>query len=163
MSTRNRRWKSVRPTSLSEAMELCVEFAAEVHRRPTKVLADLMGVELKTLYRWLADTSMPLNKIRQFETFCGVSFISDYLCMAHGNKVVISIPAGKKAGVEDIAEIQGNFAEAIALLSRFYQNGDALEATVSALTNTLTQLAYQRSNVMKAGAPELDLFIGADQ
>jgi hypothetical protein len=144
-------------------MELCVEFAAEVHRRPTKVLADLMGVELKTLYRWLADTSMPLNKIRQFETFCGVSFISDYLCMAHGNKVVISIPAGKKAGVEDIAEIQGNFAEAIALLSRFYQNGDALEATVSALTNTLTQLAYQRSNVMKAGAPELDLFIGADQ
>jgi hypothetical protein len=162
MSARNRRWKSVRPTSLSEAMELCVEFAAEVHRRPIKVLADLMGVELKTLYRWLAETSMPLNKIRQFETFCGCSFISDYLCVAHGNKVVISIPAGKKAGVEDIAEIQGNFAEAIALLSRFYQNGDALEATVSAITNTLTQLAYQRSNVMKASTPELALF-GGDQ
>ena len=143
-------------------MELCVEYATEVYRRPVKVLADLMGVEVKTLYRWLADTSMPLNKIRQFETFCGASFISDYLCLAHGDKVVVSIPAGKKAGVEDLAEVQGNFAQAIALLSRFYQNGDDLEQTVSALTITLTQLAYQRSNVMKAATPELELF-GANQ
>ena len=37
-------------------MELCIEFAAE-HRRPVKVLVDLMGVETKTLYRWLAETS----------------------------------------------------------------------------------------------------------
>lgn len=161
MTVRNRRWKSVRPTSLSEAMELCVDYANEVHRRPVKVLADLMGVEIKTLYRWLADTSMPLNKIRQFETFCGVSFISDYLCLAHGDKVVVSIPAGKKAGVEDLAEVQGNFAQAITLLSRFYQNGDDLEQTVSALTTILTQLAYQRSNVLKSATPELGLF-GAD-
>ncbi len=161
MTVRNRRWKSIRPTSLSEAMELCVDYASEVHRRPVKVLADLMGVEVKTLYRWLADTSMPLNKIRQFETFCGASFISEYLCLAHGDKVVVSIPAGKKAGVEDLAEVQGNFAQAITLLSRFYQNGEALEDTVSALTTTLTQLAYQRSNVLKAATPELNLF-GAD-
>lgn len=161
MTMRKRRWKSIRPTNLSEAMELCIEFAVE-RRRPIKVIADLMGVEIKTLYRWLADTSMPLNRIRQFETFCGVSFISDYLCLAHGDKVVVSIPAGKKAGVADLAEVQGNFAEAIALLSRFYQNGDALEQTVSALTTTLTQLAYQRSNVMKTGTPELEMF-GGDQ
>lgn len=158
MTVRNRRWKSIRPTSLSEAMELCIEFAAE-NRRPVKVLADLMGVENKTLYRWLAETSMPLNRIRQFEEFCGIAFISEYLCLAHGNKVVINIPAGKKAGVEDIAQVQGDFAEAIALLSRFYQNGEAIEATIAALTTSLTQLAYQRSNVMKAGAPELDLFV----
>jgi hypothetical protein len=118
MTVRNRRWKSVRPTSLSEAMELCVEFATE-NRRPIKVIADLMGVEVKTLYRWLAETSMPLNKIRQFETF---------------------------------------FGEAISLLARFYQNGEALDETVSALTTTLTQLAYQRSNVLKTGSPELELF-----
>lgn len=159
MTMRNRRWKSVRPTSLSEAMELCVEFAAE-QRRPVKVLADLMGVEIKTLYRWLAETSMPLKLIRQFETFCGASFISEYLCLAHGDKVVVNIPAGKKAGIADLAEVQASFAEAIALLARFYQNGNALDETVSALTTTLTQLAYQRSNVLKAGTPELELFGG---
>ena len=159
MITRNRRWKSVRPTNLNEAMELCVEFAAE-HRRPAKVLADLMGVEVKTLYRWLAETSMPINRIRQFETFCGISFISEYLCMAHGDKVVINIPAGKKASITDLAEVQGSFSEAIALLSRFYHRGDAFDETVIALTNTLTQLAYQRTNILKSAEPELGLFEG---
>jgi hypothetical protein len=157
MTMRNRRWKSIRPTSLTEAMELCIEFAAE-HRRPIKVLADLMGVEIKTLYRWLAETSMPLNRIRQFETFCGTSFVSEYLCLAQGDKVVVAISTGKKAGVTDIAEVQAGFAEAIALLARFYQTGDALEETVTALATTLSQLAYQRTNVLKSAEPELELF-----
>jgi hypothetical protein len=161
MLLRKRRWKSVRATSLSEALELCVEFSTE-QRRPMKVLADLMGVELKTLYRWMADTSMPLNRIRQFEAFCGTSFISEYLCMAHGDKVVVAIPLGKKADVTELAELQGNFSEAITLLARFYQSGDALEDTVAAITKTLSQLAYQRSNVIKVDAPELGLF-GAEQ
>lgn len=151
-------WKSVRPTSLSEALEFSVEFSAEKGRRPIKVLADLMGIEVKTLYRWLADTSMPLNRIRQFETFCGVSYVSEYLCLATGDKVVVSIPAGKKAGVVELSELQATFAEAVALLARFYQDGQALDETVAALTTSLTQLAYQRSNVMKSASPELDLF-----
>ncbi len=159
MSLRKRRWKSVRATSLSEAVELSVNYAAE-HRRPIKVLGDLMGVEVKTLYRWLSDTSMPLNRVRQFEAFCGVPFISEYLCMAAGDKVVVSIPTGKTAQVTDLAEVHGNFSEALTLLSRFYQNGEAVEETVIALTNTLSQLAYQRSNVLKSGQPELELFEG---
>jgi hypothetical protein len=140
-------------------MELCIEFAGE-HRRPIKVLADLMGVEVKTLYRWLAETSMPLNRIRQFETFCGISFVSEYLCLAHGDRVVINIPAGKKADVTDLAEVQCSFGAAIALLARFYQRGEALEETVAALTTTLSQLAYQRGNVLKTAEPELGLFEG---
>lgn len=157
MTVRKRRWKSVRATSLGESMDLCVEFAAE-HRRPIKVLADLMGVDVKRLYRWLGDNSMPLNRVRQFETFCGVSFVSEYLCIAQGDKVVVGIPAGKKAGVTELAEVQCRFAEAMALLARFYQNGDAVDETVTALTETLSQLAYQRSNVLKTGEPELELF-----
>jgi hypothetical protein len=154
---RNRRWKSLRPASLSEAVDLCVEFAAE-HRRPIKVLADLMGVDVKTLYRWLADTSMPLNRVRQFENFCGVSFISDYLCLAQGDKVVVLIPAGKKSGVKELSDVQCGFADAMALLTRFYERGEGLDETVAALTGTLTQVAYQRSNVLKRTEPELDLF-----
>lgn len=161
MMLRKRKWKSVRATSLSEAMELCIEYATE-QRRTTKVIADLMGVEIKTLYRWLSETSMPLNRIRQFEAFCEVSFISEYLCLAQGDKVVVSIPTGKKSQVTDLAELQANFAEAIVLLARFYQNGEALDATVGALTTTLTQLAYQRANVCKVTEPELCLFNGDD-
>jgi len=154
---RNKRWKSVRPTSLNEALELCVEFAGE-NRRPIKVLADLMGVELKTLYRWLSDTSMPLNRIRQFETFCGIALISEYLCLAQGDKVVVAIPAGKKADVMELSDVQITFSEAMTLLARFYQRGEGLDETVTALSCTLSQVAYQRCNVLKAGSPELDLF-----
>jgi hypothetical protein len=154
---RKTKWKSVKATTLTEAMELCVEFAGE-NRRPIKVLADLMGVENKTLYRWLAETSMPLNRIRQFESFCGISLVSEYLVTAQGDKIVISIPAGRKADVAQLAEVQCKFSEAMMLLTRFYQDGADVEATVQALTCTLTQVAYQRSNVMKAGTPELDLF-----
>lgn len=154
---RNRRWKSIRPSSLADAMELCVEHAAE-SRRPIKVLADLMGVPATTLYRWLSDSSMPSNRIRQFENFCGISLVSDYLCLAQGDKVVVSIPAGKKAGVTELGDVQVTLAEAMALLTKFYQQGVGLDETVVALTASLTQLAYQRSNVQKAAAPELELF-----
>lgn len=157
---RTKRWKSACPSSLSEAMQLCVDFAAE-SRKPVKVIADLMGVELKTLYRWLADTSMPLNRIRQFEAFCGATYVSEYLCIAQGDRVVIAIPAGKKAGVVELAQVQATFAEAISLLVGFYESGDRADETITALTTSLTQLAYQRSNVLKAAAPELDLFGGA--
>lgn len=105
---------------------------------------------------------MPLNRIRQFETFCGIAYVSEYLCLAHGNKVVVSIPAGKKAGVCELSEVQGTFADAMALLVRFYNSGDAVDETITALTNTLTQVAYQKANVLKAAAPELELF-GAEQ
>ncbi|MFZ6644454.1 hypothetical protein ACO0LO_01955 [Undibacterium sp. TJN25] len=157
---RNKRLKSARPTSLSEAQELCVEFAAE-NRRPIKVIADLMGIEVKTLYRWLADTTMPLNRVRQFEAFCGIAFVSEYLCIAHGDKIVVGIPAGKKSDVTELAELQVTFADAMALLVRFYQSGDALDETIASLTATLTKVAYHRSNVLKNGTPELDLFRAA--
>ncbi|WP_413672293.1 hypothetical protein ACEN9H_23535 [Massilia cellulosiltytica] len=138
-------------------MQLCVEFAAE-NRKPVKVLADLMGVEVKTLYRWLADTSMPINRVRQFETFCGICFVSEYLCLAHGDKVVVAIPAGKKANILELSTLQGVFAQAMAFLVQFYQDGSGTDETVTALTETLTQVAFQRSNVLKSSSPELDLF-----
>lgn len=103
---------------------------------------------------------MPLNRIRQFETFCGKAFVSEYLCIAQGDKVVVTIPSGKKASVLELAQVQGAFADAMSRLVRFYESGGEVEETASAITATLVQLAYQRENVLKAGTPELDLFEG---
>lgn len=140
---------------------MCIDRATE-KRRPPKVLAELMGIELKTLYRWLAETSMPINKIRQFEEFCGSDYVSEYLCLAKGNKVVIDIPAGRKSGVIDLAKLQTDFSQAMVFLTKFYQDQAALEETVNSLTASLTDLAFQRANVLKSAAPELALFGGAD-
>lgn len=49
-------------TSLDHAIELAKRYAKE-RRLPSKVMADLMGVELKTYYRWLLDNTLPLNRI----------------------------------------------------------------------------------------------------
>ncbi|MCG8993249.1 hypothetical protein LH427_09715 [Laribacter hongkongensis] len=153
-----RQGKSV-PTSLDEAIERQLDAAAKLGLVPKK-MADLMGVEVKTYYRWLAESSMPLNRVRQFEAFCKASHISEYLCTAQGNKVVIAIPSGKKAAVIELSEVQANAADAMALLARFYQDKVGLDETVSALSRVLSQVAYHRENVLKAGEPELELFGG---
>lgn len=151
---RKRNWKSQHATSLSEAFDLCVEHAAE-RRRPAKVLADLMGVELKTLYRWLAETSMPLNRVRQFEEFCDARFISQYLCVADGRRVVIEIPTGRRPDVTDLSGLQSAFADAAAVLCRYYASGHEQGEAITALTHAMTQAAYHRENVTKDRVPEL--------
>ena len=55
--------RQAKATSLDHAIELAKQHAKEQHR-PSKVMADLMGVELKTYYRWLLDNTLPLNRIR---------------------------------------------------------------------------------------------------
>lgn len=54
--------RQAKATSLDHAIELAKRHAKEQHR-PSKVMADLMGVELKTYYRWLLDNTLPLNRI----------------------------------------------------------------------------------------------------
>lgn len=100
---------------------------------------------------------MPIHKIRQFEEFCGIHYVSEYLCSAAG-KVVINIPVGKKASVEDLAEMHAGFAEAITLLSRHYLDGGPVDETISALSHSLKQIAFHRQNAMKHSQPELEIF-----
>jgi hypothetical protein len=88
-------WKHRYASNLDEAIELCADHAGDKLRRPAKVMADLMGVELKTYYRWLAESSMPLNRLRQFEAFTGASYISDYLYWPMVTRWSSALPAAK--------------------------------------------------------------------
>ena len=74
--------KQPKATSLDHAIELAKHHAKE-RRLPSKVMADLMGVELKTYYRWLLENTMPLNRIAQFEALTGSRYISEYLSVLH--------------------------------------------------------------------------------
>ena len=53
--------RQAKATSLDHAIELAKRHAKE-RRLPSKVMADLMGVELKTYYRWLLENTLPLNR-----------------------------------------------------------------------------------------------------
>lgn len=53
--------RQAKATSLDHAIELAKRHAKE-RRLPSKVMADLMGVELKTYYRWLLENTLPLKR-----------------------------------------------------------------------------------------------------
>ena len=65
--------RQAKATSLDHTIELAKRHAKE-RRLPSKVMADLMGVELKTYYRWLLENTLPLNRIAQFEALTGSRF-----------------------------------------------------------------------------------------
>ena len=109
--------RQAKATSLDHAIELAKRHAKE-RRLPSKVMADLMGVELKTYYRWLLDNTLPLNRIAQFEALTGSRFISEYLSVLHGDRVVIEIPRGRKGKAADMAQVQSQTAAALALLAK---------------------------------------------
>lgn len=62
--------RQAKATSLDHAIELAKRHAKE-RRLPSKVMADLMGVELKTYYRWLLENTLPLNRIRPNDVWIG--------------------------------------------------------------------------------------------
>ena len=141
-------------TSLDHAIELTEEYA-EQYRMPSKRIAELMGVEYKTYRRWMLDGTLPLNRLVQLEHITNSQFISEYLCVFQGNKVVIDIARGKKSDVVDIAELQAQIAQAMACLAQFYAGKANADDTIAELTASITSLAYQRENVRKVETPEL--------
>jgi len=66
-----------------------------------------------------------------------------------------------KRGIPQIVEHgsckKGFYATAaLALVANWHEDGSGVDETIEALTNVLALLAYQRENVKKAEAPELN-------
>jgi hypothetical protein len=91
-----RNWKRVAPTTLSNAIELCIEFAKEKHNRSVDRIAELIGLANKyTLYKWIESGKLPAISIRPFEHACGCDFVTRYL--AHSaHKLLIDIPSAAR-------------------------------------------------------------------
>lgn len=146
----------VKATDFDNAIYLTKSYA-KAKGKPSKVMADLMGVELKTYYRWMTDGTMPLNRVLQFEALAGCHFISEFLCIFHGNKIVIDIPTGKKVKTKDVASLQKLLAVTVSHLSDFYEsNNKEVQVTLESLNQSLSALGFHQRNVQKAGFPELD-------
>ena len=141
-------------TSLTNAIEL-TEMAAMQKRMPSKVLAELVSADYNTFRRWMANESLPLNKLIPLERQIGTQFISDYLCVSQGKKVVIDIPRGKQSTGLDLADLQVQHAQMFALLTKFYKGEASANETLSEIKKSLCQLAFQHENVKKHDTPEL--------
>lgn len=157
----NRKLKA-KATSFDHAIALTKDYA-KANGRPSKVMADLMGVEPKTYYRWMLEGTLPLNKLLQFETLAGCHFISEFLCVFDGCRIVIDIPKGKKATTKDVAVLQSLLASTVSQLSDFYGSSlEDVQETLELLNQSLSMLGFHRQNIQLASAPELDFSGGCD-
>lgn len=152
MSRQN--WKAIKPLDLQSAMEWCTKYAKAKHNRSVDTIADLMGVNKWTLYKWMADADMPARLIKTFEHACGVNYVSRWLIESSG-QMVLDVPTGKKCGATDIQHLQQDYHAAVGLLMSFYEELGEVDETLAALQTALEHTAWHQGNVKKYRQPEL--------
>lgn len=152
MSRQN--WKAVRPLDLRDAMEWCTKFAKAKHNRSVDSIADLMGVNKWTLYKWMAEADMPARLIKTFEHACGIDYVSRWLVESSG-KIVIAAPTGKKCGPRDIQELQKAYTDTVGHLLAFYEDLRDIDGTLAAMQTAMEHTTWHRGNVEKYRQPEL--------
>lgn len=151
-----RNWKRVRPTSLLNAMELCVEHGRETRNASVDRIAEGMGeASHHNLYKYLGNGRMPLVLLRAFENSCGATFVTRWLAMSAG-LLVIDIPTGRPATGADVLTLQETLNDAVGALIQFYAGKAEQPDVMARLTAALEGLAYHRDNVKKYNQPELD-------
>ena len=151
-----RSWKRLIPTSLSHAMELCLQHAKEKHNRSVDQVADLMGIPNKwNIYKWVESGRLPAVLIRPFEHACGIDFVTRYL--AHSDhKLLIDIPTGRRAAHREVNDLMGAAHEAVGLLLKFHEGQANANDTIGAITGVMESLGWHRGNVEKSAQPEFE-------
>lgn len=153
---KGRNWKVVQPRDRQDAMDLCLKFAKERHNRSVDSVAVAMGDLNKwTLYKYIEEGSLPLRLVRPFEMACGIDFVSRWLVMSGGNKMVVDIPVGRECSAEDMNDFQAVLHTMVGELIRLYGGkGDVASAT-AAIQTALESVAWHKANVQKFVQPEL--------
>ena len=138
-------------------MELCVDYARDVHNLSVQRIADAMGEETHhNLYKYLSNGRMPLIKLRGFEQACGINFVSRWNTMSAG-MLGIDIPTGRSANSDDVMALQETLNDAVGALLAFYSGKTPADDVLARITAGMEGLAFHRENVRKYDQPELDL------
>ncbi|HJW23772.1 MAG TPA: hypothetical protein VJ576_02650 [Rhodocyclaceae bacterium] len=151
-----RNWKRLQPTHLRDAFRLCKDHAIEEKRLSVERIADLMGISVDRLYKYLSDASMPANLIPAFEHFCGADYVSRHLAVSAG-KLVIDAPIGRSCDATDIHALQEILNGTTGKLIRFYAGKATHQEVMVGTTDAMSKLAWHRQNAANFDAPELDL------
>lgn len=148
-------WSRAEPTSFGHAMELCKDYARDVHNLSVAHIAEAIDASPNTIYGWLSDESLPGRKIWGYQHACRADFISRYLVHG-GGALIVKIPLGRYTSPMDIAALQDETTKATAALIQFASGKASESDTYAALTRAMEAMAYHRANIGKSHAPELD-------
>lgn len=155
-----RNWKRATPTSLTNAMQLCIDYARDRHNLSVERIADSMGLSsVNTLYKWIGSGRMPSNMIRPFELACRCPYVYVTQHIASSaHKLVCDMPKVKASPSEDILALQESFSTAVSTLAKYYRDGSSPDETLAQLTQLMTDVASHRQRVEDHAEPELALF-----
>lgn len=153
-----RRKRSARiPSSLSDAVQACLDYAMKRHNRGIKRVAELMGMKLDTLYKKIAEDRISTGELAAFEHACGATYVTEYLC-AQAHLLAVEIPSGRRVQATDVIEVQQHFSESMALLIGFFKGESNQDETIESLSSLMGEIGWHRANVERASSPELELF-----
>ena len=152
-----RNWKTIQPTGLRHAFELCKDHARERLNKSVEGIAEDMGLaDHWVLYKYLQKGSMPANLIKPYELACGVDYVTRWMAASNG-RLLVQVATGRKLNPTDVAELHEHFAKALQLMTEFYAKpGDPAE-TLAALTTHMEHVAWHRQNVAQHANPQLEL------
>lgn len=156
MSRRN--WSRVQPASLRDALKGCKDFALERHHLSVERIAERMGLEDHwSLYKWIANGRMPLVLLPAYQHACGIHLATRWLA-ASQDKLLVDVPKGRQATHADMVELNSGFAQALQLLTDFYQAAGPADPadTLAALRQHMEQVAAHHHNVASYATPELE-------
>lgn len=153
---RKRAWNTWQPSCLQEAVEGCLGYALDKHRRTVDHVADLVGESKWTVYKWVQSGGIPAKKIAGFEHACGAHYVTRYLASS-ARKLLVDVPTGRLAAPSDIAALQSSCTAAIAALIDFAAGRSNAANTHASLTAAMTTLAFERAQVERHDQPELNL------
>ena len=152
-----RNWKTIQPTGLRHAFELCKDHARERLNKSVEGIAEDMGLaDHWVLYKYLQKGSMPANLIRPYELACGIDYVTRWLA-GSGGRLLVQIATGRKLVHADIVELHEHFAKALQLMTEFYAKPSDPAETLAALTTHMEHVAWHRQNVAQHANPQLDL------
>ena len=151
-------WKRKQATSLRDAMELCILHAKVKKNLSVEQIAFLIGGVNShfTLYKWMESGRMPINIVRPFEHVCGCEFVTQFIAYS-ANKLLISIPTGRKAKHRELNDLSGFVHQVLGMLMAVYEGEQDADKTILSLNSLIEDLAFQRLNVEKLKQPELQL------
>jgi len=151
---RKRAWNTWQPSCLQEAVEGCLGFALNRHRRTVDQVADLVGEAKWTIYKWVQSGGIPARKIAGFEHACGAHYVTRYLASS-ARKLLVDVPNGRLASPSDVAALQASCTAAVAALIDFSAGRATTADTHASLTAAMTALAQERAHVERHDQPEL--------
>ncbi|MFV2950150.1 hypothetical protein [Pseudomonas japonica] len=152
-----RRWKSLRPTSLRHALEMCKDYARENLNKGVERIADEMGLaDHWALYKWLQSGRMPANLIRPYEQACGCDYVTRWIAASAG-RLTIDIPTGRRCAAQDMQALQELLTTAAGQLLAFYDQRSDADQTLAAIQAAMEGLAWHQGNVKQSQQPQLEL------